>query len=399
MEIYYYTKPDKKKWSGDDYGALEKAQALAIYSEPETLNNSLIESNDKGIRGKIVVKGTNIEDLLHHIKKHPNQFNLDKLTFIVGGNQTEKTLEFISEIRELNQNCKIEADIMPGTIDEELEQKHTGKNTRINISYDAITGTTPKNVHKNLFEKNQTRELSSLEQKWAKNESHKFVTVHWGGAIAGEGISDKEQELHKQELLNKLQLIRKENSKLQILFVPHGRRSFLPQENSSTTQENRKKDFINTLSTEFGDTNLHTNLNYHVALEFTRQHQKDCAGIITTAENLSTIAEQLSILEPKEGQKPPVHILLFPCCKFNNDIWKGSTENQLKEAWLSNVKSIELHDFEIALKITNSEEKPPELGNMTIARNQGIQSQTDPNIRLRQNKSNRRQQFSFKNTL
>lgn len=373
MAIYYYTKPEKQKWRGDDYGALEKAKTLANFSEPEPLHKGLIKGTEKAIKGKIVVKGTNLEDLLNQIKEHPSQFNLDKLTFIVGGNQTKSTLHFIAEIRKLNENCKIEAAIMPGTLNEELDLKPTDKNTEITTSFDAITGTTPKNVHKNLFEKNQMRELLLLEQEFEIQKNNKdipFVTVHWGGAVAGEAISDGEHELHKNELVKKLQAIRKKHPQLQIIFVPHGGRSFLPQENSTTTKESRKQDFIDTLSTEFGVTNVHTDLNYHVALEFTRKHQKKCAGIITTAENLSTIAEQLSILEPKEKQKPPVHILLFPCCKFNNDIWRKG-ESHFKESWSSNAQSIGIHEV---VEMGNSEK----LAKMTTPENQGKQTQDKP---------------------
>ncbi len=387
MLFFYYTKPHEN-WSGDDNGALKKAKALASFIDPKPLHQGLIQSHKEIISGKIVVNGTNLEDLLDQIKAHPSQFDLDKLTFIVGGNQTKSTLQFITGIRELNQNCKIEALIMPGTLDKKSILQHTNKNTKISISYNSIAGTTIKNVHKNLFEKDLMKELLSLEQQCLisrNNQNVSFATVHWGGAISGEGISDGEQELHKKELLQMLREIRKKHPQLQILFVPHRGRSFLSQENSLTTKEDRKQDFTNTLKTEFGATHIHTGLNYLVASEFTRKHQKQCAAIISTAENWSTIAEQCSILNPREPEKPPLHILLFPCCKFNNTIWKKSKPHHFRESWLSNVKLIRL--LQIGLPMAN--EKQNTLAEViTVVINQSRKSQIEPNLPLRKNTPN-----------
>lgn len=342
---YYFTKENPKNWSGDDNGALEQAQALALKNlgESSPLDKKFLEKLEKyrKIKGTIIAKGKNLDVLLAQIEEKQKQFDLDRLTFLISGNQTETTQKFISNLRQLGGNCKIHATVLPNTLTKETEVYADDK-IRVEVGFDAITGTTPKNVHKKLFQNDQSRALLSLEQKFGKRKGKSFVMVHWGGPEGKQGISDEEQNLHKTALIKELQTVGDEHGLFKILFVPHGRRSFIPDKNSHDTKENREQDMIKSLQEEFGTNNILTGINYAVALEFTRAHQKDCSAILTTAENLSTLAEQLSILSQNHVKKPPLHILLLPCCGVNNDIWQAPL--QITGDWLCKAGSIWTHE-------------------------------------------------------
>ena len=347
---YYFVKPDQKKWRGDDHGA--KSAALTANENAQRLDTTNFEDLEQP--ATIYVKGTNLKELVEELKKSKEQnksFDISKINFHIGGNQTELTLKTIKELLDLGvQGKNINAEVLPNGVDLLNSVYYSYlKQVKFSETCAAITGISPSQLEEK-FETNTAKsekentdaskaqeDLKTLETQVGENTP--FVTIHWGGPIAGEALSDAEQKEHKEFLVHRIKALQARNPNTKFLFVHHGGRSFKFQNDTKekTIQNLRKDLFIEALQKAVGKDNL-VLPSYRASLAFTQKNAENCSTVIATAENLSTIAEQFSVID--QNKRPPLEVALLDCCKQNNNYWQSMAK--VKDAWLIGVKKITL---------------------------------------------------------
>ena len=351
MKTYYYTKEDSSKWRGDDHGA--ETAAKEKHANAEAISDkfdiaALLENTDEDEEIEIFVKGTNLPELQKALKSDKNKnVNLSRVHFHVGGNQTQMSLDFVKDLlhRVLGKNLHV--DMLPGNLNigNKIYLGTYGVESR--ETTEAITG---KKTSQLEMEAKDPKAVETIEEITKGIGDEKFITIHWGGPVGGETLSDEENLLHQQLLIKQLKQLKAENPNIKFLFVPHGGRSFKAKnDDNKVIQKTRREAFVQTLKNELGEDKIVTptgNKAYTASLAFTKNNAEKCKRIISTAENLSTIAEQLSVIDEKK--RPELEVMQLPCCKQNNKYWESMAK--LKDGWLKGVKAVTLTNPSRTLK-------------------------------------------------